>query len=155
MQKLNPQLLDLSTEEKKKFDELCKDFYDTILQDIMGYNKFLKDIDKIKTTFFKERVGVEVSNLVSKYIYKNIPKSKKLGYFLLVPTVSMYISNAFVYNDKIFGDMVNKNYAYFIQYINLIAMFTITSKTRDRNNIKKELDSLYSLDKQVSTITKE
>ena len=142
MKKLNPEILEFSPNEKDRFDEVCKELYAKAFADPVGYNAFISEIKKIEKSVDKSRVGVEISKFVNKYIYKNVKLSKKLSYFLIIPSVSMYISNTYVYNPKVFEQMRTMNYAYFIQYINLVAMFALTRNTKERNEIKKDLNRM-------------
>ena len=153
MKKLNPELLDFSKTEKERFDEICKEFHRLAIADPVGYNSFIREINDIKKKFDKSRVNVEISKFITKYIYKNIKLSKKFSYFLVIPSVSMYISNTHVYNDKIFEEMKNMNHNYFIQYINLVAMFALTRNTRERNEIKKDLNAMDKGLSQKSSTT--
>lgn len=140
MKKIDPQLLELSTDEKQLFDEVAKEFFNVEITDPIEYQELIAEVNKIKKKNTKSRVGVEVNKLVSKLIYKKVKFAKKLKYFLIVPTVSLYISNSTVYNEKFFEEVKNMNENYFIQYINLVAMFTLTRNTRERSEIKKDLE---------------
>lgn len=142
MNKIDPELMYLSKAEKDRFDTICKEFYKLAIADKAEYDALLKEIENIKAKFPEGKQGVNISKHINKFIHKKIPLAKKFSYFLIIPTVSMYISNAYVYNDKFFEEARYRNENYFLQYINLVTMFTLTHKYKERCEIKKDLELL-------------
>ena len=142
MKKIEPELMFLSKTEKERFDKICKEFYRVAIADPIAYNELLREIDKIKANNPTSSHGLLISKYISKVIHKKVSLAKKFSYFLIIPTAAMYISNTFIYNEKIFDEALYRNDNYFMQYINLVTMFTLTHKYKERCEIKKDLEIL-------------